>query len=136
MLVVDFKSRNIANYEKTNEKSIYDVIDYRVSLAVEFFKIGTGHFEEDDELYDAFDSYRKEKGGIIPLVDWMIDLCEDGGFFTGYSGQDCKTILKGKMEKAKRLALMTQDEKAKEAAILVMQKLKETTGTKSSSDIL
>lgn len=133
MLTVDFTSKAIADYEKEHG-SIYNAVGYSTYLAREFFKVATGHFEEDKELYDSFDFYRKEKGGIIPLADWLMDLCEDGGFFTGRTAQECKDYLKSRMEREKKLSMLTEEEKAQEAAKLVIQKL--NAGIKSSSDIL
>lgn len=122
MLMVDFKSKNIASYEKTNG-SIYNVIGYSTHLAVEFFKVATGCFEESDVFFDYFDKLKKEKGGLIGLVDYLIDLCEDGGFFTYLTGNEAKKVAKTQLEKLNRKSLLSEEEKAEEAVKLMIEKL-------------
>lgn len=124
MLTVDFKSKNIMIYEKSH-RSIYDAIGYSTYLAIEFLKVATGCFDEaeEDAVIELYDSLKKEKGGVVGVVDYLIDECEDGGFFTYLTGAETKEVAKRQMEKLHRLSLLSEDEKAAEAAKLVMQKL-------------
>lgn len=122
MLTVDFKSKNIMLYEKSNT-SIYNVIGYSTYLAVEFLKIATGCFDKEDEVLDLFDKLKEEKGGVIGVVDYLIDECEKGGFFTYLTGTEVKEVAKNQMKKAKKLSLLSEEEKATEAMKLVMEKL-------------
>ena len=121
MLTVDFKSINIKNYEQKNQ-SIYNAIGYSTYLAFEFLKVATG-CEDEDQIAELFDVLKVEKGGIVGVVDYLIDLCEAGGFFTYLTGAEVKEVAKKQQEKAKRLSLLSEEEKAKEAAKLVMSQL-------------
>ena len=51
MLTVDFKSINIAKYEKSNT-SIYNAIGYTTYLASEFLKVATGCFDNDEAVME------------------------------------------------------------------------------------
>jgi len=122
MLTVDFKSINIAKYEKSNT-SIYNAIGYSTYLASEFLKVATGCFDDEVAVMDLLDTLKCEKGGIVGVVDYLVDLCEAGGFFTYLTGAEVKEVAKKQQEKAKRLSLLSEEEKAKEAAKLVMSQL-------------
>lgn len=130
MLMIDFKSKNIMLYEKSNS-SIYNVIGYSTYLAIEFLKIATGCFDnkDEDEVLELFDRLKEEKGGVIGVVDYLIDECEKGGFFTYLTGTEVKEVAKKQMEKAKNLSLLSEEEKATEAMKLLMEKL--NTGMKN-----
>lgn len=129
MLTVDFKSINIAKYEKSNT-SIYNAIGYTTYLASEFLKVATGCFDNDEAVMELLDSLKAEKGGIVGVVDYLIDLCEAGGFFTYLTGAEVKEVAKKQLEKAKRLSLLSEEEKAREAAKLVISQL---TGMKNGT---
>ena len=122
MLTVDFKSINIAKYEKSNT-SIYNAIGYSTYLAGEFLKVATGCFDDEVAVMELLDTLKVEKGGIVGVVDYLIDLCEAGGFFTYLTGAEVKEVAKKQQEKAKRLSLLSEEEKAKEAAKLVMSQI-------------
>lgn len=131
MLAVDFKSKNIMLYEKAHG-SIYNAIGYSTYLAIEFLKVATGCFDEEGAVLELFDDLRKEKGGIVGVVDYLIDRCEEDGFFTYLTGAEVKEVAKNQLEKAKRLSLLSEQEKATEAAKLVMEKL--SAGIKSGKN--
>ena len=122
MLTVDFKSINIAKYEKSNT-SIYNAIGYSTYLAGELLKVATGCFDDEVAVMELLDTLKVEKGGIVGVVDYLIDLCEAGGFFTYLTGAEVKEVAKKQQEKAKRLSLLSEEEKAKEAAKLVMSQI-------------
>lgn len=131
MLTVDFKSINIAKYEKTHT-SIYNAIGYTTYLAGEFLKVATGEFEDEVAVMELLDNLKAEKGGLIAVVDYLIDLCEEGGFFTYLTGAEVKEVAKKQQEKAKRLSLLSEEEKAQEAAKLVIEKLNGLTNGKTN----
>ena len=110
---VDFKSYNIAHYEKTTGQSIYAVIGWTTNLAIEFLKVATGVFEEERhrEVADYLDEIKKEHGGIKGTVNWLIDLCEEEGFFTYLTGAEVKMLLERQEAVLKKEALMSEEEK-------------------------
>ena len=122
MLTVDFKSINIDKYEKTHT-SIYNAIGYTTHLAGNFLEVATGEFDDRTAVMDLLDKLKAEKGGLYAVVDYLIDLCEEGGFFTYLTGAEVKEVAKKQLEKAKRLSLLSEEEKAQEAAKLVIEKL-------------
>lgn len=121
MLTVDFKPINVKNYEMKNQ-SIYNTIGYSTYLAFEFLKVATG-CDDDKQIEELFCKLKKEKGGIVGLVDYLIDECEAGGFFPSLTGAEVKQIAKNQVEKQRHLSLLSEEEKAKEAAKLVMAQL-------------
>lgn len=130
MLTVDFLPINIKNYEQKNQ-SIYNAIGYNTYLTFEFLKVATG-CDDDLQIQELFKKLKEEKGSIEGIVDYLIDLCEDGGFFTYLTGAEVKEVAKKQQEKAKRLSLLSEEEKAQEAAKLVIEKLNGLSGGKKN----
>ena len=47
-MVIEFKSKNIAKFEKETGKNIYSIVGYSTTLAVDFLKVATGAFENEE----------------------------------------------------------------------------------------
>lgn len=125
-MIIDFKSENIAKFEKTSGKNIYSICGYSVSLAGEFLKVATGVFEEEKEteIYAFLDTLKKEKGNINAVVDYLIDTCDEEGFFTYLTGAEVKEILRKQEEKLKMDSLMSEEDKRKQVEKLIAEGLK------------
>ena len=97
MFKIDFKSINIANFEETTGKNIFTIIGYSHNLAIKFLQVATGVFDEEKrtEIGDFLDVLKKEKGCLENVVDYLIDLCDEQGFFPrGLTAEMLKKRLK------------------------------------------
>lgn len=97
MFKIDFKSINIANFEETTGKNIFTIIGYSHNLAIKFLQVATGVFDEEKrtEIGDFLDALKKEKGCLENVVDYLIDLCDEQGFFPkGLTAEMLKERLK------------------------------------------
>lgn len=121
MLTVDFKPINVKNYEMKNG-SVYNAIGYNTHYSFEFLKVATG-CDDDVQIQELFLHLKEEKGGIVGLVDYLIDECDAGGFFPNLTGAEVKKIAKAQLERQKKMSLLSEEEKAKEAAKLVMAQI-------------
>lgn len=132
-MVIEFKSKNIARFEKETGKNIYSIIGYSTTLAVDFLKVATGEFENEDAVYDLLDSLIKEKGSLRSVVDYLIDLCEQAGFFTYLTAANVKEILTKQEETLKTESMLSEDEKQKKMEEMIVNGLKklQTSGTKT-----
>lgn len=124
---VDFKSRNIGYFEKTTGLSIYSVIGWTTDLAIKFLRVATGVFEEEryNEVADYLDTIKKEHGGLKGTVNWLIDLCEEEGFFTYLTGAEVKMLLERQEAVLKKEALMSEEEKKAEMKAQVKEMIAE-----------
>jgi hypothetical protein len=134
-MVIDFRSRHIEYFEKSTGKNIYSIIGYSTSLAIDFLCVATGVFEEEkrSEVADFLDEIKKEHGGIRGVVDYLIDLCDEEGFFTYLTGAEVKKILKEQEAKLKKEALLSEEEKKAQLQEMIMAGLKELKATGSKS---
>lgn len=134
---IEFKSINIADFEKSTGKNIYSIIGYSTSLAIEFLRVATGVFDEAERgaVASFLDEIKKEHGGIRGTVDYLIDLCEEEGFFTYLTGAEVKQILKAQEEKLKKEALLSEEEKKAQMEQMIVEGLKklQATGTKNGN---
>ena len=132
-MVIEFKSKNIAKFEKETGKNIYSIVGYSTTLAVDFLKVATGEFENEDSIYDLLDSMIKEKGSLRAVVDYLIDLCEQAGFFTYLTATDVKSILTKQETQLKTESMLSEDEKQKKMEEMIVNGLKklQTSGTKT-----
>lgn len=110
---VNFRSCNIGYFEQTTGQSIYSVIGWTTELAIKFLRVATGVFEEDryTEVADYLDVIKKEHGGIKGTVNWLIDICEEEGFFTYLTGAEVKKILEENEKQLRNQALLSEEEK-------------------------
>lgn len=122
-MIIDFKSSNIKKYEIESKKDIYGTIGYTITLATEFLKVATGVFEEEreEEVCDYLDELIKEKGNLKAVVDFLIDECENAGFFSYLTGAEVKEILRKQEEQAKKQSLMSEEEKMNNAVEKVVK---------------
>lgn len=132
-MVIEFKSKNIAKFEKETGKNIYSIVGYSTTLAVDFLKVATGVFDDEDTIYDLLDSLIKEKGSLRAVVDYLIDLCEQSGFFTYLTAANVKEILTKQEETLKTESMLSEDEKQKKMEEMIVNGLKklQTSGTKN-----
>lgn len=132
-MVIEFKSKNIAKFEKETGKNIYSIVGYSTTLAVDFLKVATGVFDDDDSIYDLLDQLIVEKGSLRAVVDYLIDLCETSGFFTYLTAANVKEILTKQEETLKTESMLSEDEKQKKMEEMIVNGLKklQTSGTKN-----
>lgn len=124
---IDFRSFNIAEFERTTGRNIYSTIGYSTSLAVDFLRIATGVLEEErrSEVADFLDEIKKDHGGIRGTVDYLIDLCEAEGFFTDLTGAEVKELLVKQAENRKKQMLLSEEEKKAQLKQMIVEGLME-----------
>lgn len=138
MFKIDFKSINIANFEETTGKNIFTIIGYSHNLAIKFLQVATGVFDEEKrtEIGDFLDVLKKEKGCLENVVDYLIDLCDEQGFFPrGLTAEMLKKMLREGQQAWLDKMMKSEEENVQTMIIEGLKKLQveqnKTSGTKN-----
>lgn len=133
MLNIDFTSYRIMQYEKVNG-SIYNAIALDTAHIVELLKIGTGN-DNEEELCNFLDTLKKEKGGLKGVLEYLIDILDEEGFFTYLTAQETKSLIQEQLERMNKQSKMTEEERKVETQKVVEEALKKLIETQKNSGI-
>ena len=80
MLDLKYKAKDIRNFERDNECSIFDILDIEIDHLVTFIKLGYG--VDEDRAFDLLDKeLEKEDMDTIGVLEQVMTALQRYGFF-------------------------------------------------------